>query len=385
MGAEKTRWQRIQHSFKYSNYITDGWNWLVTLLSKSAEFVLFASVLYSGYQMLPGIEHANQQIDAVIFIIQQAALDIGGLGLLKLAKKAGLKNSDFPMIVGYTLVGLMIMNVIMASIQRSVPSTPAWVFQVVEALLLVARSVMAVLYGHAIHALREEHGESNLSMKDVKDLQNSLQASIDELSKASSQDLAQRVDQLSSTFNQKLTELAERLQNALNESSTVVSRNLQEDLAAKLASTRESFHLQLADLADLSSASPEVQGLQAQIQELTKSFHVLQGRESPPEKPVRPTLHALPSHQSSLQVPRQSELVKASTDKFDARLFVFESLQKDSTCKLSDIQKLAKLQGQELSEASISRYRKQFFASRESSSMQSGSSNESSTLQVVNE
>ena len=35
------RWEAIKRSFMQSNYITDFWNWLMTLMSKAAELVLF--------------------------------------------------------------------------------------------------------------------------------------------------------------------------------------------------------------------------------------------------------------------------------------------------------------------------------------------------------
>ena len=53
-------------------------------------------------------------------------------------------------------------------------------------------------------------------------------------------------------------------------------------------------------------------------------------------------------------------------EKFDARAFVFSCLQENAACKLRDIQQLAGAKQRELSEATISRYRKQFFARRES-------------------
>src|SRR5215470_19044766 len=111
------RWEAFKRSFTQSNYITDFWNWLMTLMSKAAELVLFGSVLYSGYQLLPNITHAPAQVDAIIFVIQQAALDIGSMGLLKLAKRAGLSKDSFPMRVGITLVVLMILNVVLATIK----------------------------------------------------------------------------------------------------------------------------------------------------------------------------------------------------------------------------------------------------------------------------
>src|SRR5215467_12233426 len=94
------RWDAFTNSFKQSNYITDFWNWFMTLISKAAEMVLFGTVLYAGYQLLPGVPHVPAPIDAAVFVIQQGALDIGGMGLLKLAKRAGLPRDAFPVRLG---------------------------------------------------------------------------------------------------------------------------------------------------------------------------------------------------------------------------------------------------------------------------------------------
>src|SRR5690348_12740648 len=158
------RWDAFTRSFKQSNYITDFWNWFMTLMSKAAEMVLFGTVLYSGYQLLPGVPHVPDGIDAAIFVIQQGALDIGGMGLLKLAKRANLARDSFPVRLGACLVLLMILNVALASIKHMLPMLPGGVFVGIETLLLIARAIAAVLYGHAIHALREEYGESTVTV-----------------------------------------------------------------------------------------------------------------------------------------------------------------------------------------------------------------------------
>ena len=188
------RWEAIKRSFTQSNYITDFWNWLMTLMSKAAELVLFGSVLYSGYQLLPNITHAPAQVDAIIFVIQQAALDIGGMGLLKLAKRAGLPKDSFPMRVGVILVVLMILNVVLASLKQTVPMIPPGVFIGIETILLIARAIMAVLFGYAIHALREEYGESTITIKDAGALRERIEELSSELVQIQ-QDFQQRIEQ----------------------------------------------------------------------------------------------------------------------------------------------------------------------------------------------
>jgi hypothetical protein len=176
--SEHPRWDAFMSSFKQSNYITDFWNWFMTLMSKAAEMVLFGTVLYSGYQLLPGVPHVPAPVDAAVFVIQQGALDIGGMGLLKLAKRANLAKDAFPVRLGMSLVVLMILNVALASIKHTLPMIPGGVFVGIETLLLMARAVVAVLFGHAIYALQEEYSESTITVHEA----NELQRYIDELS-----------------------------------------------------------------------------------------------------------------------------------------------------------------------------------------------------------
>ena len=188
------RWEAFTSSFKQSNYITDFWNWFMTLMSKAAEMVLFGTVLYSGYQLLPGVPHVPASVDAAVFVIQQGALDIGGMGLLKLAKRANLAKDAFPVRLGMSLVVLMILNVALASIKHTLPMIPGEVFVGIETLLLIARAVVAVLFGHAIYALREEYGESTVTVHEANELQQAIDALASELTRIQ-QDCQQHIEQ----------------------------------------------------------------------------------------------------------------------------------------------------------------------------------------------
>jgi hypothetical protein len=46
----------------------------------------------------------------------------------------------------------------------------------IETLLLIARAIVLVLFGHAIHALREEYSESAISVKEASELQQRIDA-----------------------------------------------------------------------------------------------------------------------------------------------------------------------------------------------------------------
>jgi hypothetical protein len=76
---------------------------------------------------------------------------------------------------------------------------------------------------------------------------------------------------------------------------------------------------------------------------------------------------------------RQSAPQAEMGEKWDIRAFVFACLENQAALKLTEIKHLARAEQQELSEATISRYRKQFFTHRESSSVVD---NESAALQA---
>lgn len=354
--AAHPKWEAVKKSFRQSNYITDFWNWFMTLMSKAAEMVLFGTVLYSGYQLLPGVPHVPATIDAAIFVIQQGALDIGGMGLLKLAKRAGLPRESFPVRLGMSLVVLMILNVVLASIKHTLPLLPDGVFVTIETLLLIARAVVAVLFGHAIHALREEYSESTVTLKEAGALQ-------------------QRIEELA-------TELA------------TARESMHVQFSSELAAVRESFHQELSSkLTQVRESVQQSQEMLASIPVMQAQLHHLASVPVPVEVRKhleRPVLRALPSVQPQQQQQSSHESrtrhislheAPTATAPFDARAFVFTCLQENPALKLAEIEQLARACKQPLSQATASRYRKQFFARDESSSMQSASPRESTTMQ----
>src|SRR5712691_12477722 len=129
------------------------------------------------------------------------------MGLLKLARRAGLPRESFPVRLGVALVVLMILNVALVSIKHTLPMIPDGVFVGIETLLLIARAIVAVLFGHAIHALREEYGESTMTVKEASELQESMEA------------LAMELARVQETFHGRLS--------------------------SELATLRENFHRQL--------------------------------------------------------------------------------------------------------------------------------------------
>ncbi len=156
--VKRLNWTKLWRGFVRSNYITALWNWFMGLAGKAAEPVLFASVLYSGYQLVPGVPMPTAGINAIAFVTQQAALDVGGMGLIKLTKDEAPEKFKFARATGIALITLMVVNMIVATAGRVFP-VPPQVMQITEGILLIIRSVMAVLFGHAIHTLKDDSPE----------------------------------------------------------------------------------------------------------------------------------------------------------------------------------------------------------------------------------
>lgn len=152
------KWDAFCYHFVRSTYITAFWSWFLGLMGKAAEPVLTATVVYSTVKMLPSITIPTS-IDTVVFIVQQLALDIGGLSLGKLAEQARKDGNETGATqarrVSNTLIGIMIAGVILATIEHFA-TFPPQVTTGIEITLLIARAVMAVLYGRIIHALKKE-------------------------------------------------------------------------------------------------------------------------------------------------------------------------------------------------------------------------------------
>src|SRR5213078_3613314 len=115
---------QLWRGFVKSNYITALWNWFIGLAGKAAEPVLFASVLYSGYELVPGVPQPTPSVNAVAFVIQQAALDVGGMGLIKLTKDEAPEKYRFARGIGIALITLMVVNMVVATSGRVFPIPP---------------------------------------------------------------------------------------------------------------------------------------------------------------------------------------------------------------------------------------------------------------------
>lgn len=203
----------FMQSFKTSSYITAGWNWFMMLAGRSAEAVLTISVLYSCARLLPGV-NLPVQVDNSVFIAQMVALDVGGLSLGKMAKAAkregNLEGALLARRVSIALISIMIANVVLSVLQTIIPGMPGQLVAVVEAILLIARAIMAVLYAHVIHSLKRDHGQEGESGRAAGGLDDWQMVGLTAyLMQTTQQVVAGAISEASANFNQILTSITE--------------------------------------------------------------------------------------------------------------------------------------------------------------------------------
>ncbi len=144
-----------QERLKDSSWVTIGWEWLQVLLGRSVDFVLWTTMIFSCYQLIPGPPQAPAGVSTFMFILQFIALDIGGLGLNRLAQQQGLSRWAYARVVAYILIGITLVTISYAGIEHAV-TVPLEITGWIEAMLVIARSIMTVLYGQAIHSLKAQ-------------------------------------------------------------------------------------------------------------------------------------------------------------------------------------------------------------------------------------
>lgn len=156
---QQSRSRGTRDSLVHSLYITAIWGWFLELVGRAAEAILVLSVLYSSVKLLP-LVHFPAGLDVVVFIAQFIALDVGGLSLGKLAKQAaeegnqaGEKRARW---MSNALISVMIAGVVVVAMEQLFSIPAHWQLGI-ETVLLIARAILAVLYGPCIHSLRQEN------------------------------------------------------------------------------------------------------------------------------------------------------------------------------------------------------------------------------------
>jgi predicted RNase H-like nuclease (RuvC/YqgF family) len=182
-------------------------------------------MICSCYQLIPGASQPLSSISSLVFILQFIGLDVGGLGLNKAAQQQGLLRLSYARVIAYILIGITLVTVAYAGIEHAV-QMDAHVTAWMEVCLVVARSIMTVLYGQAIHSLKHQGQSSRERIEELEQEVSSLrvqmaqrQHEVDTLAGRvdSGQAEVDRRQQQASGGQAEMHSLSQRLQAALSE------------------------------------------------------------------------------------------------------------------------------------------------------------------------
>jgi len=159
---------RVRQSWKdaaitKSVIITDAWEVFKIYAGRGAEWILFITMVLNIVEMFPGVTFWPAVANAIM-LVQVITLDIAGFGLASMADHAYACGHEAAARqarrVARSLIGIMIVTLLLVTAgvlfgtQNHLEWLKPWLGYG-EDILIFARIIMVVLYGHTIHQLRE--------------------------------------------------------------------------------------------------------------------------------------------------------------------------------------------------------------------------------------
>jgi uncharacterized membrane protein YkvA (DUF1232 family) len=238
-----------------SEAISDAWQVALAYAGRSAEIILFLCMFINIVEMVPTI-HVWEGLSNGTLIVQMITLDVAGFGLSSMAKHVRLSGDEETAKkaedVGRILIGIMVISLINVTIKLLFgPFVPglSTILGYVDDVLILARVVATVFYGHVIHALREAKQYIQEQKKEqTEDLQSELE----------------RLRQALQTEKQQATDVQAKLQADLQAA--------REDFRLQLEALQQSQQMTLATAENQTSV---VSTLQSQLQEALQQVRFL--------------------------------------------------------------------------------------------------------------
>ena len=140
----------------HAEAITDAWEVTKSYAARLAEWVLFVCMILNIIEILPDVGLPVSVSNAVL-AVQSVTLDIAGFGLTSMADHAKALGDEAAARkghrTGWLLIGLMITTLLLVSAGLLWPILKQYT-DPAEKVLILARVVMTVVYGHVVHSLR---------------------------------------------------------------------------------------------------------------------------------------------------------------------------------------------------------------------------------------
>lgn len=360
----------IKGALKESTWITAAWSWFTTLVSRAAEGILLACVVYSVIAVFPGVPHFPPAVDVVVEVIQVVTQDIAGIGLMKLAKRLHLGDNSKPYTIGRALIYLMFASLVVAIGKRllNVPDTAPWLLGL-EGILLLFRAFYAVNYGPVIHEINDMLKER----EDEKTIDEQVQ---ERLSKAVEQEIKALTDRFAeiqksvqplAVLPAKLTEIESihtlsiaKIERHIETLTPFNVEEIEKHTDAKLKAFSLSISDELKGQIERESLSIERQnseklkGIQTEIERQLKGWierQTVTVSEVPPSSTPK---------KAPIPIAARAKATSQPTPPQGKREFVFRCLEDDANMSIADIQKRADEAGLKLSTGTVSKYRQAF-------------------------
>jgi hypothetical protein len=132
---EYTGWKRLIDS----SWVTLAWEWLQSLLGRAVDLVLWVTMTFACYQLIPGAPVPPGGLSVFMFILQFIALDIGGMSLNQIGQRHRLDTWSYTRMVAYACISVTLLTIVFAGIGHAMhvpPNLTAWV----EIALVIVRS-----------------------------------------------------------------------------------------------------------------------------------------------------------------------------------------------------------------------------------------------------
>src|SRR5258708_5543608 len=239
------------YHFLQSNYITWFTDWFLGLFGKAAHVILILTTLYTGAELIPGM-NLPAALNNTVFLVQMLTLDIGGIGLGKLAMQAKESNPEGAAKaegLSKWLIRIVIASLVTVAVEGTIKSIPGLggnIVQVIEAInlvvggvLTIAGAICAVKYGPVIHALAHDD-QAQPAPDKVQDL---VSRAVAEAQAKLAADQAQMIADLSARHEQ-----ASNLQRIETQMLSAKVHDMPLQISGPASENEADFEAKLADL-----------------------------------------------------------------------------------------------------------------------------------------
>lgn len=259
-----------------SECISDGFEVLKAYGARIAEWILFFCLIANIIEIFPLPEPFASVFGNLVLGIQSVTLDIAGFGLASMGDHARRRGDVHAARkaggMGWTLICVMILTVSLVTLSIIVPATKPTV-DIIEKVLILARVIVTVIYGHVVHSLRNagEEFDNRVStlQKEVDTLQQQLQAKQKEVDSGQVR---------LSTVQTQVSTLEDELDTARRDLSTV-QRKLDTE-QQRVSSLEQELDTGQGDTAglrrELSAAAIELESLRGRLAAKTREVEEMQ-------------------------------------------------------------------------------------------------------------